>query len=138
MATQMEYLHKQLPIGGLWGNETITGVPVVLTAIDSNGNPIDIGTVITNGYYGTFSKEWTAPNEGTYEILAYFAGDESYGSSSAATAVSVGPAPEIEDTTTPVTSEAPDNTILFAAVIVAVIIAILIGLVNLIALRKRA
>ena len=59
MALQMENIHVQLPIDGIWHNETITGVPVVLTAIDPNNNAINIGTATTNGYYGTFAKEWT-------------------------------------------------------------------------------
>src|SRR4030042_1183497 len=89
----MEYLHRQMPIGGLWGNETITGVPVTLTAIDSNGTVIHLGPVTTDGYYGPFSLAWTPPAEGTYKIIASFATDDSYGSSGASTAVSVGPAP---------------------------------------------
>jgi hypothetical protein len=55
MALQMEYLHKQMPIDGIWHNETITGVPVTLTAIASDNSVIDIGTTTTNGYYGTFA-----------------------------------------------------------------------------------
>ncbi|XHH08730.1 MAG: PQQ-binding-like beta-propeller repeat protein [Candidatus Bathyarchaeia archaeon] len=101
MTLQMEYLHMQQPIGGIWGNQTIVGVPVVLTAVDSsNGNIIDLGTVTTNGYYGTFSYVWTPPHEGTYEIMASFAADESYGSSSASTAISV----TINAESTPVTT----------------------------------
>ena len=65
--------------------ETITGVPVTLTAIDQDGNYIDIGTTTTDGYYGTFAHAWTPPEEGTYKIIASFAGDDSYGSSGAAT-----------------------------------------------------
>jgi hypothetical protein len=93
MQTQMEYLHLQLPMDGIWHNETITGVPVMLTAIDSDNNVYDLGTVTSNGYYGTFSHAWTPPEEGLYEIIASFMGDDSYGSSVAATAVNVGPAP---------------------------------------------
>ncbi len=93
MTPQMEYLHMQAPIDGIWHNLAITGVPVTLTAMGSDGTVIDIGTVTTNGYYGTFSKEWTPPNQDTYTIIASFAGSDAYGSSSAATAVSVGPAP---------------------------------------------
>jgi hypothetical protein len=93
MTTQMEYLHMQHPIDGLWHNEMITGVPVTLTAIGSDGNYIDIGTVTTSGYYGTFGLAWTPPEEDTYEIIASFEGDDSYGSSGASTFVSVGPAP---------------------------------------------
>jgi len=93
MQTQMEYLHLQLPMDGIWHNETITGVPVYLTAIDSDNNVYDLGTVTTNGYYGIFSYAWTPPKEDVYTIMASFMGDDSYGSSSAATAVNVGPAP---------------------------------------------
>jgi len=32
MDTQMEYLHMQMPIDGLWGDEMITRVPVTLSA----------------------------------------------------------------------------------------------------------
>ena len=72
MDTQMNYLHRQMPISGITGQETIVGVPVTLTAIDSNGNSHNIGTVTTNGYYGTFSCAWTPPQEGTYTIIASF------------------------------------------------------------------
>ena len=91
MNTQMEYLHLQLPIDGIWHNETITGVPVYLTAIDSDNNVIDIGMATTNGYSGTFGFQWTPTKEGLYEIIASFAADDSYGSSGASTFVSVGP-----------------------------------------------
>ncbi|MCZ2807758.1 MAG: PQQ-binding-like beta-propeller repeat protein, partial [Candidatus Bathyarchaeota archaeon] len=87
MQTQMEYLHIQLPIDGIWHDKTITGVPVMLTAISEDFDVIDIGTVTTNGYYGTFSHAWTPPEEGVYTITASFNGDDSYGSSTAATAV---------------------------------------------------
>jgi hypothetical protein len=127
METQMEYIHLQMPITGLWNNESITGVPVVLTAIDTDFNVIDIGTTTTNGYYGTFSMAWTPPKEGTYTITASFAADDSYGSSSAATAVTVGPAPapiEFPPTTQPV-----DNTMLLYGILIAVVIAIVLALV---------
>ena len=129
MSLQMEYIHKQQPIDGIWHNETITGVPVMLTAVSSDGSVIDIGTVTTNGYYGTFGQEWTPPDEGTYQIIATFAGDASYGSSGASTVISVGPA-----TPTPETPEIPtpvDNTMLLYGILVLVVIAIIIGLVAL-------
>jgi len=126
----------QMPITGLWNNETLTGVPVALTAIGSDGTVIDIGSVTTNGYYGTFGYAWTPPKEDTYTILASFAGDDSYGSSSAATFVSVGPAPapiEFPQSTTPV-----DNSTLLYGILAAVVVAILIGLVAIVlVLRKR-
>jgi hypothetical protein len=90
MDVQMEYLHMQMPIDGVRGDEVIEGVPVMLTAIGSDGSVIDIGSTTTSGYYGTFGMTWTPPNEGEYEVIASFAGDESYGSSSASTKVTVG------------------------------------------------
>ena len=50
MATWMEYLHNQMPINGIFGDETITGVPVTLTAIAEGGSYFDIGTVVTEGF----------------------------------------------------------------------------------------
>jgi hypothetical protein len=134
MSIQMEYLHLQQPIDGIWGNETIEGVPVYLTAIDENDDVHDLGQVTTNGYYGTFAFAWTPPEEGTYTIMASFNGDESYGSSSAATAVHVGPAPEgpqpVEPDTHPlVTTE--------VAIIIAVVVVAVIGLAAYWMFRKR-
>lgn len=57
METQMEYLYMQHPIDGFYHNETITGVPVILMAIASDGTVTDLGTITTNGYYGTYSFE---------------------------------------------------------------------------------
>jgi hypothetical protein len=136
MATQMEYLHKQMPIDGIYHNETLTGVPLTLTAIGSDNTVIDIGTTTSNGYYGTFSKAWTPPKEDTYTIMASFNGDDSYGSSTAATAVSVGPAPASPTPTpTPQPQAQPDNTPLIYTT-VAIILAIAIATVLL--LRRRS
>ena len=136
MKLQMEHIHLQTSIGGLWGNETVTGVPVTLTAMGSDGTYIDIGTVTTNGYYGTFAKEWTPPAEGTYEIIASFAGDESYGSSAASTTISIGPATapiEIPEQVVP-----PDYTmtIIYAAVAIIVAVVIAIAIVGIVLYKK--
>jgi hypothetical protein len=136
MTTQMEYLHLQMPITGLWGNSTLTGVPVTLTAIGSDGSVTDLGTVTTNGYYGTFAKAWTPTKEDTYTIIASFAADDSYGSSNAATSVTVGPA--LETPTMPEIPTPADYTPWFYGIIAAVVIAIIVGIIAiLIALRKR-
>lgn len=135
MTLQMEYIHLQYSKYGLWGNETMVGVPVTLTAIDENGGVTDLGQVITNGYYGTFEKAWTPPNEGTYQIIATFAGDESYGSSSAATAVSVGPATEPIDI--PAQIVPVDNTMLLYGIMSGVIVAIALALVAIVAIFRK-
>jgi hypothetical protein len=136
MSTQMEQLHLQMPAGGLFNNETITGVPVFLTAIGSDGTVIDLGTTTTNGYSGAFNFAWTPPAEGTYQIIASFAGTESYGSSLSTTAVSVSPAPAVSPTATatpPVTM--PPYEMYTIGTGIAVIIAV--AIVGLLLLRKR-
>jgi outer membrane protein assembly factor BamB len=136
MSTQMEYLHKQMPIDGLWHNESITGVPVSLTAIGSDGSVYDLGSVTTNGYYGTFGMSWTPPAEGTYEVIASFAADDSYGSSAASTMVTVGPAPapiQFPEQTAPA-----DYTLTIVGAAVAIIIAVVIAVAAaVLILRKR-
>jgi hypothetical protein len=93
MTTQMEYLHMQHPIDGIWHDETITGVPVTLTVVGPDGSSEVLNTVTTDGYSGTFGYTWTPTAEGLFKIIASFASDESYGSSSATTWVTVGPTP---------------------------------------------
>jgi hypothetical protein len=129
MTTQMEYLHMQHPVNGLLGDVTITGVPVALCAIDSDGNYIDIGTATTEGYYGTFGLAWTPPDESTYKIIASFEGDDSYGSSGAATYVSVGPAPspgqpETEEPSAEALAFPTTEVVIVAAVAVVAVVAI--------------
>lgn len=137
MSTQMQYLHLQQPIDGIWHNQTITGVPIILTALDSNGNYENIGTVTSDGYYGTFSITWTPPIKGDYKILASFAGDDSYGSSVASTTLTVGAAAPTA-TSTPASQFAPDYTMaIMAGVIAVIIVVVIVGIVLLIAVRKR-
>jgi hypothetical protein len=134
MKTQMDYLHMQLPIAGIFNNVTMTGVPVYLSALDSNGNWEDIGTVTSNAYYGTFSCAWTPPIEGNYTIVASFAGTASYGSSGASTAITVGPPPTPYPT--PIPPETPtDYMPMMYAILACVVIAIIISLIAL--FRKR-
>jgi outer membrane protein assembly factor BamB len=133
MSTEMEYLYMQHPINGIWHNLTITGVPVTLTAIGSNGTVIDIGSTTTNGYYGTFGYAWTPTKEDTYTIMASFTGDDSYGTSTAATMVTVGPAPAPYPTVEIPTPADYTMTIVGAAV--AIIIALVVA--TLLILRKR-
>ena len=132
VSAMMEHIHIQRDLPA-----NVTGVTVTLTAIGSDGSYVDIGTATTNGYYGTFAKSWTPTKQDTYEIIASFAGDTSYGSSAASTGVTVGPAPEQQQTVEP---PAPtDLTPLYyavAAAAIAIIIAVVIATVLI--LRKRA
>jgi hypothetical protein len=136
MKTQMDYLHMQLPIDGIYHNVQMTGVPVVLTAIDPNGNTQDIGTAITNAYYGNYEFVWTPSIEGTYKIVASFVGDESYSSSGAATAITVSAAAEATPTPTQTIqalSASEFYTAIIAATVTIIIAIVLIGLL----LRRR-
>ena len=138
MATQMEYIHMQQPQGGLFGNVTITGVPVTLIAIDPNGNTINIGTTTTNGYYGTFSYAWTPPGPGQYTIIASFAGDNSYGSSSTSSALGVnaGPAGTTTTTTTQTQPEESPTAMYTLAAVIVLIILVIIAIVIMVARRR--
>jgi hypothetical protein len=128
VAAWMEHVHLQRDLPA-----NVTGVPVILSALDSNNNVEDIGIATTNGYYGTFSYAWTPPIKGTYTIMATFAGDASYGSSSAATAITVGPAPTVAPTIEP--EPAPDYTWTIVGMGIAIIIAVIIA--TILILRKH-
>ena len=135
MTLQMEHLHIAQPIDGIYHNETITGVPVTLTAIDPNGKVINIGTTTTNGYYGTLSFAWAPPEEGTYTIIASFAGDDSYGSSSAGTGIIVSAAPVVTTAPTATPIVMPPYETYTVGTGIAVIIAV--AIIGLLLLRKR-
>ncbi|XHH09990.1 MAG: PQQ-binding-like beta-propeller repeat protein [Candidatus Bathyarchaeia archaeon] len=139
MTTQMEYLHMQLPIGGIWGNATMTGVPVKLSAIDPNGNAVDIGTAISDAYSGTYAFTWTPELEGDYKIIASFEGSESYGSSSSSTGISVGAAAATP--TAPVTNndniDALSSTMTTLTVGMGIAIIVVVALVGVMLLKKK-
>ena len=99
MGAWMEYLHMQKPIP-----TNATGVTATLTAIDPNGNTQEIGNA-TSDMYGNFGMPWTPPVPGLYQIIANFAGTNSYGSSSASTYLTVGPA-----AATPAPTSTPTST----------------------------
>ncbi len=136
MATQMEYLHMQHPIDGFYHNLTITGVPVSIDAIDSNGNSVHIGDVTTEGYSGTFGIEWQPEIAGKYQITATFMGDDSYGSSFATTYATVSEAPAVSPTASPISFDAVSNTIVTTVIGAAIVIIIAIAIAVLL-LRKR-
>jgi hypothetical protein len=161
MSAWMEYLYMQKV-----QPTNATGVPVQLVAIDSSGVSTVIGTVTSNSM-GFFNTHWTVPaTPSDYQIVANFAGSNSYFSSSAIAAVAVvGAAPtpasandvasavvaQLPPTASPVPTApsasdvasqvvanlpAEDNTLLYAAIAI-IIIAVLIGIVNLAVLMMR-
>ncbi|XHH07797.1 MAG: PQQ-binding-like beta-propeller repeat protein [Candidatus Bathyarchaeia archaeon] len=135
MSVYMEYIHKQMPIAGIWGNETLTGIPVSLDAVDPNGNNIHIADVTTDGYSGSFGYVWEPETTGQYTITATFMGDDSYGGSFATTYVGI---VDAQATTTPTSTSvqaAPDSIPYIIGTGVAIIIAL--AIVGLLILRKK-
>jgi len=124
----------QQPADGMWHNFTVTGVPVTLLAISENGDVIDLGTT-TSDSSGSFAKSWTPPSEGVYRITATFKGDDSYGSSWAETAVSIGPAPTPTETTEPQVVNLPPIETYFIGATAAIIIAV--AIVGVLLLKKK-
>jgi len=83
MITWMNYLHMQNAT--LINNPPfVRGIEVSLATLDPNFNYYPIGTVTCdqNGNYGLM---WEPPVPGTYQIIATFAGSESYWASEATT-----------------------------------------------------
>jgi hypothetical protein len=130
MGVWMEYLHMQRPKPA-----NATGVSVTLTAIDPNHNLINIGTATsdTNGVYGF---TWTPEVPGLYQIMANFAGSESYGSSTASTYLTAIEAPPA--TAQPTPTPASMSEMYFLPSVAGIIVAVaVVGALILLMLRKR-
>ena len=84
MSGWMEYLYQEKPKPA-----DTTGVPVTLSVFDPNNNTYVIGTT-TSDMYGSYGISWTPKVPGIYQVIATFAGTNSYGGSTASTYVSVG------------------------------------------------
>lgn len=147
MSEWMNYLHMQ--------NATLInnppspkGVSVELSAVGSDGSMIDIGSA-TSDSMGHFTKAWTPTDMDTYTILANFAGDESYWSSVAQTALLVtatsSPSEPIEpeQPTQPEQPEQPEQPVKAPlitpeiAIIVPVAVVAVIGIASYWLVRKR-
>ena len=95
---QYQYMQNSIPTSA-------TGVEVIIDVVDANGNYRSIGTV-TSDISGFYSLNWKPDIPGKYNVIATFAGSESYWSSYAETAFVVDEAiiePESESTPAPMT-----------------------------------
>jgi outer membrane protein assembly factor BamB len=128
MSEWMLYVYKQ------FARPDATGVPVKLEAVDPNGEYVDMGTA-TSDSYGNYGFTFEPDTEGKYMIIATFYGSGAYYGSTATTYMTVGPA--VEAVECPEVETGPDYTMLITVILVAVAIAIIIGLINLFALRKQ-
>lgn len=113
-----------------------TGVDVILSVFDPNGNAYDIGAVKSDSS-GTFGFTWKPEVPGQYTVVATFAGSKSYWPSFAQTYVTVDEALEA----TPTSTVAPQSVadMYFVPAIAGIIVAIITGfaVLALLLLRKR-
>ena len=123
----MEYVYQQKPKPA-----NTVGVPVTLDVIDSNGNQRSIGTT-TSDSRGMFTYTWTPDIEGSYTVIATFAGSESYYQSSAESSFTVSAAAPTASPY-PVTT-VPSNDMYFAGSTIAIIIAI--ALATVVIIKKK-
>jgi hypothetical protein len=127
----MEAVYEQQPMPS-----NITGVPVTISVLDSNGNSRVIGTTTSNDL-GTYALTWTPDIAGNYTVTATFGGTGAYYGSSASTAFYTS---EASPTTTPTTAVANYATPLdlmeyIVGATIAIIIAI--AIVGVLSLRKK-
>ncbi len=132
----MEYLYQQqvMPTNA-------TGVPVTISAIDPNGNYINLGDVTsdTNGFYSLgVNTNMLSAGPGTYKVIAAFAGTNSYGSSYSESAFTVNSAPTVAPTATPQTNLATTADLMTYIIVAIVAIIIAIAIATILLLRKRA
>ena len=126
----MEYVYMQQP-----KPTDITGVPVTINVVDSNGNFRSIGTTVSNAY-GAFSYTWTPDISGDYTVIASFEGTESYYSSEASTAFYAGE-PAATPTSQPVQAQSAADQYFIPAVGAIIAAIVVVGVVLLLAIRKR-
>jgi hypothetical protein len=126
----MEYVYMQQPCP-----TNVTGVPVSISVLDSNGNNRNIGTATTDAS-GMFSFQWTPDIPGKYVVTAKFEGSESYYSSFAETSFVADPTSATPTPAPPVAQSAAD--MYFIPAVAAIIIAIAVGFaITILVLRKR-
>jgi outer membrane protein assembly factor BamB len=127
MTQWMEYVYMQQP-----APTNVTGVPVTISVLDSNGNYRTIGHT-TSDDSGTFALTWTPDITGNYTIVATFAGSESYYSTSAETHFYAN-GPALTAAPYPIVT-LPPTEMYFAISTTAIIIAI--AIVAVLVLKKR-
>jgi hypothetical protein len=130
MSHFMEQVYMQQPAP----NNT-TGVPIVVSVLDSNGNFRQIGTTTSDGS-GMFSLTWKPDISGDYTVVATFAGSESYYPSSAETSFTVTePSPTPTPTQVPVQSMA--DTYILPGIIGIIVAIVIVGIVLALLVTKK-
>jgi FOG: WD40-like repeat len=129
-AEWMLYVYKQFE-----QPTNATGVPVVISVVDSNGNFRQIGTA-TSDSTGYYSFNWTPDISGKYTVYATFAGSKAYYGSSATNSFVVDDAPAAP---TPQATAAPsmaDQYFVPATAVIVVLIVIVLALLVFMMMKK--
>jgi FOG: WD40-like repeat len=122
------YMQQTMP-------NNVTGVPIILSVVDSNGNYRTIGQT-TSTIYGTYSYTWTPDITGDYTLIATFAGTNSYYPTTTSTAFH---ASEPVATQGPLATPTPSLVEQYFVPAVAGIIVtiVLVGAIAILLFRKR-
>jgi outer membrane protein assembly factor BamB len=131
MTGWMKFVYMQQPCP-----TNVTGVPVTIDVLDSNGNYRNIGTATTDAS-GTFRLTWTPDIPGDFTVIATFAGSESYYSAYAEDGFHVMPLPGTTAAPTPTPASMADLYFLPMSIIIIVAIVIIGALLAVLILRKR-
>jgi len=126
----MEYVYMQQPLPN-----NATGVEVVLSVIDPNGNTYEVGRA-TSDANGRFQMTFVPEVPGEYALIAAFPGSTSYYRSSAQTGFVVEEAPEATPEPTQAPTSLSDQYLLPATGGIIVAIAV-VGVALALLLRKR-
>jgi hypothetical protein len=131
MSDWMRYVYMQKP-----RPTNVTGVPVEINVVDSNGNYRQIGTVTSNSD-GFYTLNWKPDIEGQYTVYASFGGSAAYWPSHAITSFAVDPAlPTPAPTQSPPQSAA--DLYLLPGIIAIIVAILLVGVVlALLVVKKR-
>ena len=132
MSSFMEAVYEQQPMP-----TNITGVPVTISVLDSNGNYRTVGTT-TSDAMGTYGFTWTPDIPGNYTVYATFGGSGGYYGSSASTYIyASSPVATTTSTPVPVSGLATENTVWYAAIAMIVVIVIIGAVIALLITRKH-
>jgi outer membrane protein assembly factor BamB len=115
----------------------VTGVPVTVSVIDSNGNTRVIGKT-TSDASGMFTLTWMPNIPGNYTVIANFAGSGGYYGSYAETSFYATAAPATQaPTNAPATGLATMSGLTYGIAIAVIAIIIAIAIVGLLIIRKK-
>jgi hypothetical protein len=131
MKDWMGYVYQQQPLP-----TDLTGVPVQIAVLDSNGNHYPIGTATTDTS-GTFSTTWTPTISGNFTVYATFAGTNGYWPSTAVAHFYASEATTPAPTSQPVNLASTQSYILDVGIAIIVVIIIIGAILALLLLRKR-